>query len=35
MEPQTRYVQTADGTKMAAARMGSGMPLVMFPVLPG
>jgi class 3 adenylate cyclase len=35
MEPQIRYVKSADGTKIATASLGSGTPLVMIPATPG
>jgi class 3 adenylate cyclase len=34
MEPQIRYVQSADGTKIATATLGSGPYLVMIPPIP-
>ncbi len=34
MEPQIRYVQSADGTKIATATVGSGPYLVMIPSIP-
>ena len=35
MEPQIRYVRSADGTKIATASLGAGTPLVMIPATPG
>jgi class 3 adenylate cyclase len=35
MEPEIRYVKSADGTKIATASLGSGTPLVMIPATPG
>ena len=35
MEPQIRYVRSADGTKIATSSMGTGTPLVMIPATPG
>jgi pimeloyl-ACP methyl ester carboxylesterase/DNA-binding CsgD family transcriptional regulator len=35
MQPQIRYVESADGTRIAYSAIGSGPPLVITPVLPG
>ena len=35
MEPQIRYVRSADGTKITTASLGNGTPLVMIPATPG
>ena len=35
MQPQIRYVESADGTRIAYSVIGSGPPLVITPVLPG
>ncbi len=35
MDPQIRYVRSADGTRIATAALGEGTPLVMIPATPG
>jgi DNA-binding CsgD family transcriptional regulator/pimeloyl-ACP methyl ester carboxylesterase len=35
MQPQIRYVESADGSRIAYSMIGSGPPLVITPVLPG